>query len=523
MHLHLNGPFRIFDHHSQDVTPKGIKERGLLALILLSPGQRRSRIWVQDKLWSDRDTAQASGSLRQALSKMRKALGPLGSHLHSDRSAIWIDPPFPVAHGFDPKRGELLEDIVISDPEFSDWLALLRAKHDDTARAPCGITQTGPQPSGGLVVQIRRIVRSDTHRGAFILRCLSQHITAGIALLGGVEVIDLISDEVLISDDPLIASVELECLDDSDIAFVLLRVVGHPVRRIVWSGRLSIRPDQLMSWANGDLTRTVNRAVQAVIDIAISSAGLSPTAILQKAIRRVFECDRASLFKADDLLISAMNSDLRAHSLAWQAVIRQTERHEHCENNDERLTEALDFIEHAIRLAPQNPVVLALSSEFTLNTTGDVDKATFLANRAVQCDNENPYALDALGHSMIFQNRPFDADHIATKARHYAIGLPHSYDWDLMGCFSKIAIGDFTAASDLALTCHRKMPFARHPLRYLTVLSFLADKPQDALRYSEKLRRLEPGFSVQSLLGPYLPMARNRDVELLDELRRKLA
>ena len=424
---------------------------------------------------------------------------------------------------FDPTKGNLLEDITIADPEFSDWLALLRTKHDDTDDPACCTTPQRPKRPEGLAIQIRRIDRSDTQRCAFILRSLSQRIAAGLALLGQVDVIDLSANEISVSDDPHMATVELECLDDSEIAFVLLRVVINPLRRIVWSGRLSISADQQLHSVNDDITRALNRTLQAVTDAVISTAALSPTAAIQKAIRRMFECDRASLFTADDLLKTAMSSDLRAQSLAWQAAVRLTEQHEHGEDNASRLTEALDFIEHAIRLAPQNPVILALSAEFTLNTTGDTDKANFLASRAVQCDDENPYALDALGHTFILQNKATDADRITTKARHYAMGLHNSHDWDMMGCFTKIAIGDTTAALDLALTCHRKMPFGRHVLRYLTVLSYLADKPENAVRYAEKLRRLEPGFSVQTLLGSYLPMARPRDAELMGQLRHKLA
>ena len=528
MYLHLNGTFSVFDDQLRDVTPRGIKERGLLALLLLSPGQRRTRIWVQDKLWSDRETAQASGSLRQALSNVRKALGPLSAHLCSDRASIWIDPPFPLNAAFDPDRGELLEDIVIADPEFSDWLAMQRAKRDNTT----GANTTGFGPFANLpqaqtqrrpVTEIRRIDRSGTHRGAFILRSLSQRITAGLAQLGDLDVIDQSPNDAPVDESPLIASVELECLDDGDTAFVLLRVLGQPNRRIVWSGRLTVNPDQLLIGGNDDVTRAINRTVQAVTDAVIGTGGLSPMAAIQRAIRRLFDCDRASLATADDLLASAMNSDLRAQAMAWRAVVRQTELHEHREANDNRQAEAVDFIEQATRLAPQHPVILALSSEFTLNTSGDVGKAAFLAGRAVECDGENPYALDALGHSLILQNRPDDADRVATKARHYAIGLPHSYDWDLMGCFTKIAIGNLTDAYDLALTCHRKMPFARHPLRYLTALSFLKDRPDDGHHYIERLRRLEPNFSLQSLQGHYPPMARPRDVELMEALRHKLA
>ncbi len=523
MHMHLNGPFRVFDDLSRDVTPRGIKERGLLALILLSPGQRRTRIWLQDKLWSDRCPAQGSGSLRQALSNIRKSLGTLAPRLHSDRSSIWIDPPFPMTNAFQPIRGCLLEDITIADPEFSDWLALLRTKHEGTAAPACRTPSQRPKLMDSLAVQIRRIDRTDTARGAFILRSLSQRITAGLALLGGLDVIDLSAQEASVSDDPRFATVDLECLDTGDTAFVLLRVVGHPVRRVVWSGRLSFGTDQPMFWHKSDVSTAINRTLQAVTDLTISTDALSPTASIQKAIRRIFECDRASLFTADDLLLSALDSDLRPQSLIWQAMLRQTEQHEHCEHNSDRSTEASDFVDQAMCLAPQNPLVLALASEFTLNTTNDVDKAHFLAHRALQSDDENPYALDALGHCLILKNQTAEADRIATKARHFAMGLPHSYDWDLMGCFTKIAIGDLAAALDLALISHRKMPFGRHILRYLTVLSFLTDKPENAAHYAEKLRRLEPGFTVQSLTGRYLPLARQRDADLMDQLRHKLA
>lgn len=46
----LNGSFRVYGHDNQHLTPNGIKERGLLTLLALSPGQRRTRVWLQDKL-----------------------------------------------------------------------------------------------------------------------------------------------------------------------------------------------------------------------------------------------------------------------------------------------------------------------------------------------------------------------------------------------------------------------------------------------------------------------------------------
>ena len=75
---------------------------------------------------------------------------------------------------------------------------------------------------------------------------------------------------------------------------------------------------------------------------------------------------------------------------------------------------------------------------------------------------------------------------------------------------------------EMALAYHRKMPFGRHGLRYLTVLSFLADRPDDAMQHATKLRRLEPDFSLPVLLNDHYPLSNTRDVQMMDRLRHKL-
>lgn len=142
MRVNLHGPFRVFDDQDRDITPKGMKERGLLALVLLASGQRASRAWMQDKLWSDRSPEQASASFRQALSKLRKAMGPMAVRLQSDRAGLWFDPQLPLDNAPNPALGELLADIEIADPEFTDWMRLKRL-HAAPGTAPCRTGSTG--------------------------------------------------------------------------------------------------------------------------------------------------------------------------------------------------------------------------------------------------------------------------------------------------------------------------------------------------------------------------------------------
>lgn len=521
MRLKLNGPFRIFDDQDRDVTPKGIKERGLLALILLSPGQRRTRAWVQDKLWSDKNAVQASASCRQALSKARKALGGVGVRLRSDRSAIWMEPPIQLGDAFDPSQGELLDDIDIADPEFSDWLRMQRMQREPAA--PVFVAPSGVSRNQRPMAVICRIDRSGTARGTFILRSLSQRITSGVAQLGAIDVIEVDAEDRRGGDGQAAAMVELECLDEADMAFVLLRVVAPPNRRVIWSGRLSVEPRLAVIWASVDVTRVVHRAVQAVADTVASGAGLSALAAIQKAIRRMYEFDRASLSKADDLLRGAMDSELRAQALVWRSMVRLNEAFEFREADPDRLAEAVDFAESAARFAPDNATILAMASEVTLAVEGDVEKAGFHATRALALDGKDPEALAAVGRSLRSQGRHAEAHGFAMEALHHAQGLNHSFDWDLMAAAAKIGIGDLKGAFDMAFTCYRKVPYGRHALRYLTALSLLDDRHGDAMLFAKKLQRLEPDFDMQLLLGKHYPLSSFFPADLIDRLGDKLA
>ncbi len=526
MRLRLNGPFRVYDDEDRDVTPKGIKERALLALIALSPSQRRTRAWLQDKLWSERSPEQASGSCRQALSNMRKALGPLEGRLQSDRSAIWLDPPIPLQGAFDPTMGEMLEDLDLPDPEFAEWLRELRMQHDaplpGVVPALLQASATPVRPAKRALAMISRIDRSGTARGAFILRALSQRIVTGLALLGDIEIIEVDASEKLVSEDQPAVRVELECLDDSDMAFVLLRVLGTSNRRIVWSGRVSLAPSIAEIWASPDVTRAVNCAVQAVSDAAATSPGLAAISAINHAVRRVFEFEKTGLLKADSLLRDAVDGEARGLALAWRGFLRLTEALEFRDGQGGKLEEAMLFAQEALALAPEHPVVLSLVSQVTLRVAGDLDQAHYLAGRAVSQGEDNPYALDALSQTLISQGRYDEAHTVAEFARTNAQGLPHSFSWDLLACFTALGIGDKERAYDLALTCHRKMPFYRPALRYLTALSALNGRHDDMQRHSQQLRKIEPDFVPKLLINPTYPVQTLRDLGLIDEIRAHL-
>ncbi len=140
----LLGPFSISDPSGMPLTPKAKKTCAMLAMLALSPRATRTRVWLRDKLWSDRGEEQGAASLRQALLDARRSFGDLSDQLIiADKKSVSlrldkinIDTERLLAQAqkstqdFERLKRSLNEDLLegmdIRDPEFEDWLVLER-------------------------------------------------------------------------------------------------------------------------------------------------------------------------------------------------------------------------------------------------------------------------------------------------------------------------------------------------------------------------------------------------------------
>lgn len=135
-HISLLGPFRVRTAAGQDITPSSRRAQAVIAMIALSERGERSRSWLHSRLWSDRPADQASASLRQELTKLRRLMGPAYLTTELDRVAlkcvkvdvIEIFHSGTVAATFlSAEAPELLEGLQIRDEAFEDWVRLERA------------------------------------------------------------------------------------------------------------------------------------------------------------------------------------------------------------------------------------------------------------------------------------------------------------------------------------------------------------------------------------------------------------
>ncbi len=131
----------------QAIEVPGRKERALLALLAMPPGEARSRDRLAGLLWSDRGDKQAHDSLKHSLSRLRQCLQSAAScPIVADRQSVRLDPaavttdvavfeqllndgtPEALERATALYRGDLLDGISIRDPAFEDWLLAERQR-----------------------------------------------------------------------------------------------------------------------------------------------------------------------------------------------------------------------------------------------------------------------------------------------------------------------------------------------------------------------------------------------------------
>ena len=157
LELRLVGRMRLLRRDGVEVTPKGRKAQGLLALVGVAPELRRHRSWLQDKLWSDRPPEQGAASLRQELAGIRRALGEVSECLTTDGGWVALDPgrvrvrldPDPADWELTGAPPEFVAGLDIADPEFEDWVRDQRAVFAERL-------ETGPPRLAALPVPERR-------------------------------------------------------------------------------------------------------------------------------------------------------------------------------------------------------------------------------------------------------------------------------------------------------------------------------------------------------------------------------
>ncbi|OIQ31577.1 MAG: hypothetical protein BM562_06910 [Alphaproteobacteria bacterium MedPE-SWcel] len=501
-----------------------MKERGLISILALSRDQRRSRDYLQDKLWSTKEATQAQTSLRRALSNIRKTDPALEDVICADRADVWLRPArWCVETTRDPPDVELLENLRIRDPEFESWRRDQQARLVDSARAP---PRQAPYMAPFMTAYMTRAEQAEPERrfdivmiGApasdkerFAREYLACILQRRLRELG----------PTTICEEPRLDATNAERIElrshiEGRNLVVLLRLVGGHLRACHWSGHATLPFALTAMQASDQLSTLVAQAFAASLAVLRSASGApSPPGLrLQTASQLLFSGARDKIDSAETMLCTLPDVGI---SRAWRAFGRLTRAIEFQQFDTDLAIEGLQLANDALTDTP-NATVSALAAIVAMKLDGDIDLGFHLAQSAIAVDDQNPYALNALSQAHFFRGTFTEGFEQARRARLAAIGLPNNYYWDMQACLSALGVGNIDAAIGYARDSYLRWPRCRPPLRYLVALHQLSGDTETAATYAEQLRRMEPDFTLRSLSDPAYPVETLRRLGLLEAVQ----
>lgn len=519
LRISVIGAFRVLAFNGDDLTPRGRKARALLAILALTPTRRRSRPALQDKLWSDRGPEQGAASLRQTLTEIRRAFGDSyrdclvsdmrGIGLAQDRVIVDIDTADLSELAGTVELPQLLDDIDVADEEFEDWLRQQRTAFEQrlTSLRTAFVTRPsalepeflsrhgGPAARPWLRLLPPLTVTSES--GLFLSRLVADRIAQGLVDQWAIDV----------GDDgrgPQGVHLRVEALpisQDVTVSVVLLAADGTTQ---LWSGSATISLATSFVSDTPRLQALINRSVE-IAGYCLSRIGSSSDASRAfvsafDAVQRMYRIDLDEVDRADALLASAYELDAKAVYLAWRAYGRVFYVGEHIHVDRQRaIDDAEELARRALEADPHNATVLALVSYVYSFILRKYPLGHELAELSVKSNPAHP-----LGHAFLGRAKSYLGDHEAGY-RETCRGLelsgqaPYRYMLHTLCGMTALLSGRFVEAVRASEIACALAPAYRPPQRSLVPLYLKLGERDKARAAFERLRRLEPTFSLDAM------------------------
>ncbi|NJM84312.1 MAG: hypothetical protein HC844_19365 [Tabrizicola sp.] len=514
MFIRLVGVFEVRDGSGRDCTPRGAKARALLAMLCQTPDRRRARRWLESRLWSDRGAEQASGSLRQALMEIRKALGDEANALITDRDSVALSDvttdletdPASAALVLQSGR-EFLEGIDIVDDAFADWLGEERARVEarmgttrpDTARV--AMTQKARLP---FVIRLGNLPEGS---GSFAGTALADAIGRLVAEFAHIDLFG--AGGTAIPDDlpPEGIILHVEGAEILERLHLLVSLSSAASGQTIWSQRASLPVGVVDFTEAAELPALVFHAADAALAYAprlreCSEGARRANALIARALSDMFSYDAQRLRAADDMLVEALDIATSGRIYAWRCLVRQIMYVERTEPDYRRLeAEADEFARKALELSKANPLVLALVGQVRVMIDANPEAGTVLARDAVALSPFNAFSHAAQASALIRGGDYGAALQSARRGTEIAARTAYAHWWEATSGVAALNAGQITSAiAHLEAACYRAPSF-RAAMRHLVFLYLAAGAREKAARVLKALLRAEPDFTLDRIIN----------------------
>jgi DNA-binding SARP family transcriptional activator len=537
MIIRLVGVFEVRDDGGRLCTPRGAKARAILAMLCQTPDRRRARRWLEARLWSDRGAEQASGSLRQALMEIRKALGPEADRLETDRDTVRLtgvatdlEQDRDAAAGALQSGREFLEGIDIIDEAFEDWLreervrveALMGIRRPDQALLPVARTARLP-----FVIRLGGLPEGV---GSFAGRALADAIGRLLSEFAHIDVYGSGGTPIPPDLPREGMALHVEGAQIQDRLHVLVSLSSIASSQIIWNQRAAVPVAEADFIGAGDLPPLVFQAADAALSHfpqlpECQDGPRRANALIANALTEMFSYDGARLRAADTMLVEAGEIASSARIYAWRVLVRQIMLVERTEADHPKLISEIDeFSRKALELSKANPLVLSLVGLSRVVIDENPDAGSVLARDSLAMSPYNAHSYLAQAVALSRQGDNTGALESARRGAEIAARTAHVHWWEAVSGLVALRCESYAAAIAHYEAAHYRAPGFRAAMRHLLFLYLAAGEREKAARVYRGLMRAEPDFTLDRIMNePDYPAVTLRRSGLLQKFGGELA
>lgn len=549
--LSLFGAFRVESPDGQNLTPKGRKAQALLALLALAERGERSRVWLCDKLWSEKTAEQAFASLRQCLMDLRRSLGEycndileIGQfNLRLNLSALEVDALAmreawarrDFTNPIFKDRGEFLEGIDVGDSEFEEWLSVERNRWldlFDEIESETSAQRSTPAQVKSPILQVASAVESKLLRpGIRILPPVAQNndpqaqlVAEALTELFIKSVIDIESIDVVDAreyDSPLLVQAASNTATSTPLVFQArarntgsgfgaeLKIANTQNARIEWIATLpnSGRIEEIER--NTQILSQINFATDAIQNIyrrmMVQSMG-SPEAMARlltlSAIDDMYDLGRERHDQAEARIKKSIDLAPSAQAYAWLSYLT-TFKIGQCfaPRSPEIRNEADMYFRKAMELEPNNSLSLTLCAHVNMFVLNNRGRAEELVQRSLAINPNRPMSWDIYSVMYAYSGQP----DIGLKYANWASSISeydaYSFFIETGKCMNHTLAGDFESAVKHGTKALKARPSFLPALRYTAISLGNLGQIEDAQRLARDMQAIDKDVSAEGIVN----------------------
>lgn len=513
------GPLQVTGPNGENLAPTGAKSCALLAILALTDGKSRPRRFLEEKLWSGRAPEQAGQSLRQELTQIRRAFGAYKDCFVVDRLSVCLNPELVVVD-YDTaeirvtETRDLLEGLVVRDAAFESWLAEVREAFERRKTAIAAKDK-------GLVLRTRPALAGSGSQGILgevLADQIGQNIAEQVRAWRQVSVRMAENDQ-----DAAEIEIDTHVVEEGGKSLAFIRLIHPETGRVLYTQKAQVDAGS-MQVASEDLLADITvEAAEKTLDalakvFSSERPELASAAMARRAVREMESFEGSRLDVAERLLRGAYDIDRNGLFLAWQSLLKTIQLTELLSTDgdaDRALIQELN--RKAMEQDGENPLVQALVSQVQVLMFADLGAANSVAQQRLNPNLSGAFSMVSLASANMWDGDSEAAYALTKMATSVAGRSSFHHWWDTFHCISCIASRRFDEAIKFGESATKAAPNFRPPLRHLLALYAHTGQHEKMHLVAERLKRLEPGFSLDKFKSDEAyPVRTLRHARLLD-------